>query len=307
MVQAWYKTAYDYQYKTKEYEKAYFIYSAIVKMFPASAEAGYSLSQLSNMQSQNRLSQDVIAALQKETGDLYEEESMIADSNEKTVNFLETISDAMRLDVGNRVIGKSEDIVFVVTKFDGPSIKKIWESNEKAEAIKKIILAAKQDPILTLSVDNIEYFKEIGALTYTQQITGGGGKSKDVNVAGAVVGGLLSGGIGALIGSRVGTGIEIDPIKTITLPQDDRQVVLRYKERSDIRDYVFEYDCFDAFNKLIPEKEYNYIALDTTNEPQASTASEIPVQALRDLKMLLDEGIITQSDFEAKKKQLLGI
>lgn len=33
----------------------------------------------------------------------------------------------------------------------------------------------------------------------------------------------------------------------------------------------------------------------------------IPVKALKQLKGLLDEGIITQEDFDAKKKQLLGL
>ena len=31
------------------------------------------------------------------------------------------------------------------------------------------------------------------------------------------------------------------------------------------------------------------------------------VQALRDMKQLLDDGIITEADFEAKKAELLGL
>ncbi|KAA8780720.1 SHOCT domain-containing protein [Lactobacillus crispatus] len=35
--------------------------------------------------------------------------------------------------------------------------------------------------------------------------------------------------------------------------------------------------------------------------------TQVPVKALRELKSLLDDGIITQEDFDKKKKQLLGI
>lgn len=42
------------------------------------------------------------------------------------------------------------------------------------------------------------------------------------------------------------------------------------------------------------------------NPPQAGTVVSV-VEEIRGLKALLDEGILTQEEFEAKKKQLLGI
>ena len=43
----------------------------------------------------------------------------------------------------------------------------------------------------------------------------------------------------------------------------------------------------------------------STNIKQISTQD--PVEELKTYKELLDEGVITEKEFEAKKKQLLGI
>ena len=41
--------------------------------------------------------------------------------------------------------------------------------------------------------------------------------------------------------------------------------------------------------------------------PPVETAQQIDMDRLRDLKTLLDDGIITQEEFEAKKRELLGL
>lgn len=46
---------------------------------------------------------------------------------------------------------------------------------------------------------------------------------------------------------------------------------------------------------------------DSHQQSQPVASSDNSVNDLRNLKMLLDEGIITQEDFDAKKKQILGI
>lgn len=40
---------------------------------------------------------------------------------------------------------------------------------------------------------------------------------------------------------------------------------------------------------------------------KSKNSKSIPVKQLRELKALLDDGIITQEDFDAKKKQLLNL
>lgn len=58
------------------------------------------------------------------------------------------------------------------------------------------------------------------------------------------------------------------------------------------------------FAKNIREYVNNY-----NIQPQVTTApgSTSPTSALRELKSLVDDGVITQEEFDAKKKQLLGL
>ena len=48
-------------------------------------------------------------------------------------------------------------------------------------------------------------------------------------------------------------------------------------------------------------------AAQTQQQPQASTTEEDPYAKLTQMKKLLDEGIITQADFDAAKAKLLGL
>ena len=71
------------------------------------------------------------------------------------------------------------------------------------------------------------------------------------------------------------------------------------------REILFTRENKDAAHQL---HEYiaNWEPASTAAAPQEGTVVSV-VEEIRGLKQLLDEGILTQEEFDAKKKQLLGI
>lgn len=65
--------------------------------------------------------------------------------------------------------------------------------------------------------------------------------------------------------------------------------------------------CFrkPQYEETIQFKEALEAAL--SHHKEAGTSTEINVASLKDLKQLLDEGIITEDDYNKKKNQILGI
>ncbi len=109
--------------------------------------------------------------------------------------------------------------------------------------------------IASLPVEDILFFKDEGSLHYEQQISGGGGGG--VNYKGAVIGGLLFGGAGAIIGSQHGT--EANEISSKTVSHDTRRIVLQILRQGNIFSISTSVDSEMAFNWFIPEKEYSYV------------------------------------------------
>ena len=147
--------------------------------------------------------------------------------------------------------------------------------------------------ILRIPVNNIQYFWRDGDVSVTQQISGGG-----VNMGGAIAGGLLAGSAGAVIGSRVGTNI-----KTETKSCDLRHVVLMYTDKDGASQHISLGDgAYDALMHLIPEKEYSQaVAL------KASTTKTPSIEdKLKQLKSLLDQNLITQDEYNAKRQDILN-
>ena len=137
---------------------------------------------------------------------------------------------------------------------------------------------------------------------------GGGGGGGQPNLYGAVIGGLLFGGAGAIIGSQ--TGIHINPIKSDIVENDSRVTILNLKNsegQAEIRELPYYYS--EVFMKVIPEKEFNFIQAQNTptqRQTQNAPARNI-VEEIKQLKELLDLGLITQEEFDAKKKQILNL
>lgn len=125
----------------------------------------------------------------------------------------------------------------------------------------------------------------------------------------ALVGGALFGGAGAIVGGITGkrkNNEYCDSLKIkLTINNIDTPVTYLYFITSNTKKSDFSYshlmgeaqECVSIF-QLICEKN---TAKGTSN----SNAS--PFDEVRAFKELLDEGIITEDEFEAKKKKLLGI
>lgn len=100
-----------------------------------------------------------------------------------------------------------------------------------------------------ISYEDIDFFSLKGSLRHELSVSGGG-----LNLDGALLGGFLFGGVGALLGSKVGTEISSNT-KTI----DDRFVFIRSKKLT--KDIVIAIgDDIDeiliGLREAIPEKEY---------------------------------------------------
>lgn len=154
----------------------------------------------------------------------------------------------------------------------------------------------------SIPLSDIKYFQMSGDIGYSTKtnISGGG-----VNMDGAFAGAVLAGGAGAIIGSRAGTEIK-STSETIT--HDKRKLTFVYEENGTVKSLNFmgkaaEF-AWDAFNEMMPQKEYSYVSQNQAKTPETT---ESYVEELGKLKQLLDGSVITQEEFDAKKKQLLGL
>lgn len=143
----------------------------------------------------------------------------------------------------------------------------------------------------SIPIDSIQYFAREGQVTSETQISGGGSSS---NLTGAVIGGLIAGPAGAIIGGQN----KMAPIQSTTVRHDDRKTVLVYNKGR----LEFAWQDYEAFMKLIPEKELSVVQLATA---QAKQKERSVADQLRELKSLHDEGLLTDEEFEEKRQQLV--
>lgn len=144
--------------------------------------------------------------------------------------------------------------------------------------------------------------------------------------AGAVVGTILAPGIGTAVGAAMGAAskgkknmhsnttsvsqqVEIPTPATIKLLNIGTNEVfgLTFNCTSDL-DAKIKAFRFDDDNYIAPEPAQTLIA--ETSSAQSTNDSQAPAdpyEELKKLKELLDMGVITQEEFNTKKKQLLNI
>ena len=316
----WYDRAYQLHYKFKNYKEAYATYLLIVQGYPEEQEAKYAFQQMENIKNAREYSEEIEEYALWFADSFCNMEKVVY----RVIDYIEQETEKFpvenRIECNLVVLSKDEKNLYCckygrITK----QIKSMVDSlniEQKITIIKEFIdNILSGEPVYIIPLNNIVYYQDKGDLTYSTSISGGGGSSKSMSIGGSVLGGLLFGEAGAIIGSRAGTGVHINEVQSETIEHDNRYVILRYQDK--IKGYVdiqLDYDTYDALNKLIPDKEYSYVslnketvALESGQIEQQKSFDEIPVKQLRQLKELLDDGIITQSDFDAKKKQLLGI
>lgn len=151
-----------------------------------------------------------------------------------------------------------------------------------------------------IALDQLLYFKIEGSVQHTSNVTGGG-----VNLGGAVAGAVIGGSAAAIIGSQVGTETKTDIVTT-----DDRKIILSFYENGTLVTLEIKSSNKDetiaSLRKLIPEKEESVVHAES-RKAAAPVAIGSSADELRKFKELLDTGVISQEEFDAKKKQLLGL
>lgn len=186
------------------------------------------------------------------------------------------------------------------------SISINYASSEQIQNYKEILRQNIKFDRYTLPISDIVMFKIEGNKQFVTETSGGG-----ANIEGAVVGGLLFGGAGAIVGGQVGT-----EIKSTTKEMDNRIISLYYYSDGKLMVENIRSTNIDAtisaLRQIIPQKEESVVQLETNKEKRSriteSTKSNISiVDELKNFKELLDSDIITQEEFEAKRKQLLGL
>lgn len=167
-------------------------------------------------------------------------------------------------------------------------------------------ITADDDFPMSIWIDRIDYFERTGEVFHESKISGGGGGG--VSIVGAIVGGIIAGGTGAIIGSRQ----RVNPIKSEIITHDERVTNLKFYDRNNERHTLaLGANAFEVFQDVIPEKEHGFVMANksskTLTENSSSEKGKSEIELLREFAKLKDEGIITVEEFEAKKKQLLGL
>ena len=168
-----------------------------------------------------------------------------------------------------------------------------------------------------IKAKNIEYYKVEGNSQYVSDIKGGG-----ANLAGAVYGGIIGGGVGAGVVSQLGVDIKTESVKRGAIKllrnYNDNGAWTRGEIISDNIDNVLS-----LLREWMPDKEYSYVVANNNSIPTKSETKSLPhydtprieeqaapvkrsYAELKELKELLDLGIITQAELDQKKREILG-
>lgn len=153
---------------------------------------------------------------------------------------------------------------------------------------------------IDILINDIKYYRLIGQKYVTTEITGGGGGG--FSIKGAVIGGLIAGDAGAIIGSRK----EVDAVRGTSTVHDEQAVLLYSKDLKQV--ITFNSNAYGVFTKLIPEKDYEVVNQSNNEKMNVlGDNTKNTADVVREYKKLMDEGIITQEEFDKKKKELLGL
>lgn len=152
---------------------------------------------------------------------------------------------------------------------------------------------------ISVAFDDILCYKIEGSVQHLSNVTGGG-----VNMQGAVAGAIIAGDAGAIIGSQIGT-----QTTTEVITKDDRRITLYINENNKMETLTINSKNIDktinAFRELIPNKEESVVQIESSKNTRTAAISS--ADELKKYKELLDSGVISQEEFDAKKKQLLGL
>ena len=111
--------------------------------------------------------------------------------------------------------------------------------------------------------------------------------------------------------------LSVDNIKSVIILDsytefsDKLHAVLNYQEIIQTRVYKFKVDYNDGTSKIVTaaegSEEYSVLMPCVKSAVESQTKStDNSIEKIKEYKRLLDEGIITQEEFETKKKEILS-
>lgn len=197
-------------------------------------------------------------------------------------------------DAKNQMKQENADLLEYFNKNHDLKVNDIYfDDKTKRALIKKSILFGRQQQV----------FDYADLLGFTPIFEGSKIK-KHHGITRAIVGGALAGPIGALVGAGTG-GKEFESFKRLgfMLSLDNNEFSNFFLTNNETKiDSMVGKVLMEEYNRLTAK--FEQIVLSNSNQENCSDTSE---KDIRYYKKLLDDGIITQEDFDAKKKQLLGI
>ena len=152
----------------------------------------------------------------------------------------------------------------------------------------------------SLDISQIVNYRLTGDKHYVSDVSGGG-----VNVGGAIIGGLLAGGVGAIIGGTNGVSTEIKQI-------DERATIITYKDEEIYKYLILDANAYDFLKIICPEKDEKVISMklatsgDTNCTASTTKKSDNTISEIEKYYDLLQKGILTEEEFNDKKKSLLN-
>ena len=142
----------------------------------------------------------------------------------------------------------------------------------------------------TIGVHSLSDLQVVWVESYTSSTTIS--KTENNGIKRAIIGGVLAGSTGAVIGAVTANHI------TTSEAHSNEHFYVHVRFKNEPKDYCIYLENSNEVNLLL--RYFSQV-------PQEESTIHDSLDDLRKYKELLDDGIITQQDFEAKKKQLLGI
>lgn len=160
----------------------------------------------------------------------------------------------------------------------------------------------------SIPTENIQFYIMKGDSS-VEVVTEGGGVSVGKAIIGSLVGAIIGGILGSLVGAFIAFGVGAilagrNKITTTSKEIITKKIYLNYLEENENKQMIFTSEAYEDLLKLIPEKEMSYIQNYRIIEDDKSQNDNIYIN-IEKLAELKDKGILTEDEFNQKKKSLL--
>lgn len=216
-------------------------------------------------------------------------------------DLVKPIESATNKVISNRNEGKKEQKLTVQVK--KPFQKQLQPLTIRKDVLGKYYVSNKYDQDAPrFSFERISW----NGSTFTQETITKGDVKTQSRAGSALVGGMIAGPAGAIIGGSRKKKSKVDTKSTTTTKEDGSEAIiyLRNSEDHSIKEIKAIFTTSDMNNagSFFIKTEPSSI-IDSPEDVEELDA----IEQIKKLKELLDLGILTEVEFEAKKKELLNL